>query len=72
MSVAIEKLTTSAGRPAATALLCTSDAANEFWNFTPAPAAVAWYAAWSFGKTSVGIEYATVESVVSVERSERP
>ncbi len=42
MSVEIEKLTTSAGRPAATALLCTSDAANEFWNFTPEPDGVAW------------------------------
>ena len=40
-SVEIEKLTTSAGRPAATALLCTSDAANEFENLTPYPAAVA-------------------------------
>src|SRR3982750_3912741 len=50
-SVEIEKWTTSAGRPAATALLCTSEAANEFENFTPFP-----YAASSFGKTVVGIE----------------
>src|SRR5437868_14280781 len=42
-SVEIEKCTTSAGRPAATALLCTSEAANEFENFTPLPAAVAEY-----------------------------
>src|SRR5581483_1751856 len=41
-SVDTEKLTTFAGRPAATALLCTSEAANEFWNCTPLPAAVAW------------------------------
>src|SRR2546423_14174659 len=34
-SVVIEKLTTSAGSPAATALLCTSDAANEFEKLTP-------------------------------------
>src|SRR3954447_7090391 len=50
-SVEIEKLTTSVGRPAATALLCTSDAANEFEKDTPLP-----YAASSFGKTVVGIE----------------
>src|ERR1700675_3450714 len=37
-SVEIEKLTTSVGRPAATALLCTSDAANDDVNFTPLPA----------------------------------
>ena len=42
MSVVIEKLTTSAGRPAATALLCTSDAANDEVNFTPRPCEVAW------------------------------
>src|SRR5262245_1802479 len=41
MSVEIEKFATSAGRPAATALLCTSDAANEFWKPIPFPAAVA-------------------------------
>src|SRR6266513_5239272 len=41
-SVEIEKLTTSAGRPAATALLCTSDAPNEVWNLTPLPGVVAW------------------------------
>src|SRR5437660_12260578 len=34
-SVEIEKLTTSAGRPAVTALLCTSEAANEVVNLTP-------------------------------------
>src|SRR5436309_3079501 len=50
MSVEIEKLTTSAGRPASTALLCTSDAANEFEKETPLP-----YADSSFGKTVVGI-----------------
>src|SRR5216683_56460 len=55
-SVEIEKLTTSAGSPAATALLCTSEAANEVVNLTPLPAAVAWYAEMSFGKTDVGIE----------------
>ena len=42
MSVEIEKLTTSAGRPAATALLCTSEAANDDVNLTPFPAGVAW------------------------------
>ena len=42
MSVVIEKLTTSAGRPAATALLCTSEAAKEDVNFTPCPCDVAW------------------------------
>ena len=42
MSVEIEKLTTSAGRPAATALLCTSDAPNEVWNLTPLPGVVVW------------------------------
>src|SRR4051794_40013625 len=57
MSVAIEKLTTSAGRPAATALLCTSEAAKEFEKETPWP-----YPASSFGKTVVGIEYPTTES----------
>src|SRR5216683_779601 len=67
-SVEIEKLTTSAGSPAATALLCTSEAANEVVNLTPLPAAVAWYAEMSFGKTDVGIEYATSESVVSLLR----
>src|SRR2546423_7828204 len=67
-SVEIEKLTTSAGRPAATALLCTSEAANEFWNLIPLPGAVAWYAVSSFGKTAVGIEYATTERFVSAER----
>src|SRR5436305_15006665 len=56
MSVVIEKLTTSVGRPAATALLCTSDAANESVNLTPDPAAVAEYAVCSFGNTAVGIE----------------
>src|SRR3954452_8425856 len=56
MSVEIEKLTTSAGSPAETALLCTSDAANESWNLTPEPAAVAEYVVWSFGNTAVGIE----------------
>jgi hypothetical protein len=64
-SVEIEKLTTSAGRPAATALLWTSDAANEFENLTPLPAAVAEYAASSFGKTPVGIEYAASARFVS-------
>src|SRR5260221_13254504 len=67
-SVEIEKLTTSAGRPAATALLCTSEAANDVVNLTPLPAAVAWYAEVSFGKTDVGIEYATSEGVVSLLR----
>ena len=56
MSPAKEKLATSAGRPAATARLCTSEAANESLKLTPLPAAVAGYAAWSFGKTAVGIE----------------
>jgi hypothetical protein len=42
MSVEIEKLTTSAGRPAATALLCTSDAANEVEKLMSFPAAVPW------------------------------
>ena len=41
MSVSIEKFTTSAGSPAATALLCTSDAAKELANLTPLPAGVA-------------------------------
>src|SRR3569833_323652 len=40
-SVVIEKLTTSVGRPAATAFDCTSDAANESENLIPLPAAVA-------------------------------
>src|SRR5258708_39277604 len=61
MSVEIEKLTTSAGSPAATALLCTSDAANEVVKPTFLPLGVAWYAEMSFGKTLVGIEYATIE-----------
>src|SRR5690348_14497558 len=66
MSVEIEKLTTSAGRPAATAFDWTSDAANESVNFTSEPWGVALYAAWSFGKTAVGIEYPTTERVVSL------
>src|SRR6476469_2510709 len=37
MSVVIEKLTTSAGSPAATAFDWTSDAANELENVTPLP-----------------------------------
>src|SRR5262249_33752358 len=41
MSPSTEKLTTSAGRPAATALLCTSEAANESVKLMPFPAAVA-------------------------------
>ena len=40
-SVEMEKLTTSVGRPAATALLCTSDAAKDDVNLTPFPAGVA-------------------------------
>src|SRR5580765_321204 len=68
MSPSTEKLTTSAGRPAWTALLCTSEAAKEFWNLIPLPAGVAWYADSSFGKTAVGIEYPTTERVVSAER----
>src|SRR3954469_15254840 len=39
-SVEMEKLTTSAGRPAATALLCTSDAANDVEKSTPLPPGV--------------------------------
>src|SRR5205814_9176950 len=42
MSVEMEKLTTSAGSPAATALLCTSEAANEVEKLTSFPAGVAW------------------------------
>src|SRR4051794_1957662 len=40
-SVEMEKLTTSVGRPAATALLCDSDAANDEVNLTPLPPGVA-------------------------------
>src|SRR4030088_126262 len=54
MSVEMEKLTTSAGRPAATALLCTSEAANDVEKLTSFPPGVAWYAEMSFGKTVVG------------------
>src|SRR6476661_3950084 len=53
MSVSIEKLTTSAGSPAATALLCTSDAANELAKLTPLP---------------VGMEYPTIVRFVPADR----
>src|SRR5581483_3311090 len=69
-SVDTEKLTTSAGRPAATALLCTSEAANDVVNLTPWPWGVSLYAAKSFGKTAVGIEYPTTLSVVSFREAE--
>src|SRR4051794_38957235 len=43
-SVASEKLTTSAGRPEATARLCEPDAPNDWLKLTPLPGGVAWNA----------------------------
>src|SRR3954447_708647 len=64
MSGCSEKSTTSAERPVWTALSCTSGAPSDCWKSTPWPAGVAWNAEISFENATVGVEYATRDSVV--------
>ena len=63
MSGASESAATSVGRPATTARDCAPEAPYDWVNVTPVPAGVFWKAGMSSAYASLGVEYATKDTL---------